>query len=193
MYPVYDFGHGGPGFPVWHRYYLMWYEREIRWMLGGNKEFAIPFWDWTAESNRMHPFKEELFGASDEKGNVIGNFANWTVICEVDLDHICDPTQTTSRMMRFGTPEVYVANYTKWPTREQVCEAISIPVYDIPPYDPTSISLRSFRNFMEGFYFRGDSEDAKECVESNVECSSDEIMKRQLHNEVLFLSMLSVC
>lgn len=166
---VYDFGHGGPAFPVWHRHYLMWFEREIRWMLGGDKEFAIPFWDWTSEENRMFPFKEDILGASDKYGNLIGNFANWTVVCYIDLDHLCDPTQDSARMTRFGNSEAYAANYTQWPTRDQVCNALNKPSYDISPYNTFTSTKHSFRNNMEGF------------IEGEVTK-----LPRRLHNQVLY-------
>ena len=175
---MYDFGHGGPGFPVWHRYYLMWYERELRWMLGRESDFVLPFWDWSSEKNRMYPFKEHVYGASDEAGTLFGNFANWTTVCTDQIDHICDPTESNGPIKRFRTHQVYEANYTKWPRREEICEALSIPVYDSPPYNTIVEATYSFRNFMEGFYVGNES-----CDSNRFDCTSN-TTRLQLHNQV---------
>lgn len=43
-----DCPHGNWWFLVWHRGYLYWFEKICR-ELSGDPEFAIPYWDWTAE------------------------------------------------------------------------------------------------------------------------------------------------
>ncbi len=43
-----DCPHGNWWFPVWHRGYLGWFERTCR-DLSGDPDFALPFWDWTAQ------------------------------------------------------------------------------------------------------------------------------------------------
>ncbi len=176
---VYDFGHGGPGFPIWHRFLLMWFERELQWMLGGDSKFAIPFWDWSLDKHRMFPFQEHIYGASEENATLIGNFANWTLICDVTLDVICDPSQSTDYMTRFGNREVYVADYSKWPRREEICKSMTIPVYDSPPYSSKVLGSKSFRNYMEGFY-RGN----EICNETLFDCSANNTSRIQLHNQV---------
>ena len=56
-----DFAHGGPGFLTWHRYYLLWLEREIGKVIG-NPNFALPYWNW--EEYKGHDlFVDDLFGA----------------------------------------------------------------------------------------------------------------------------------
>ena len=177
---VYDFGHGGPGFPIWHRHLLMWLERELQWMLGGDITFAVPFWDWSSEKHRMYPFHERRFGVPDENGNLVGNFANWSVICNGsdDTGIICDPTKANPHLYRFRTQEVFAGNYSRWPRREEICEGVSIPVYDSPPYDTNVDADISFRNFMEGFYVGNETcnGDLFVCVTST--------NRLQLHNQV---------
>lgn len=177
---VYDFGHGGPGFPIWHRFLLTWFEREIQWMLGGDSEFAIPFWDWSLDEHRMFPFQGHIYGASDENATLIGNFANWTIVCDVSLDIICDPSQSTESMTRFGNQEVYVADYPKWPRRAEICKSMTIPVYDSPPYNRAVLGSKSFRNYMEGFYQGNEI-----CNETIFDCSViSNTTREQLHNQV---------
>lgn len=135
----------------------------------------------------MYPFKENLFGArgSDEEGTLVGNFANWTVICGEDIgNNICDPTKKLTHLRRFGTPEVYAANYTKWPRREEICEAVAIPIYDSPPYDTIVEASHSFRNFMEGFYIGNET-----CNDILYDCSINETSRLQLHNQVAIASL----
>jgi tyrosinase len=43
-----DCPHGNWWFPVWHRGYLGWFEQTCR-ELSGDPDFALPYWDWTAE------------------------------------------------------------------------------------------------------------------------------------------------
>jgi tyrosinase len=43
-----DCPHGNWWFPVWHRGYLGWFERACR-DLSADPNFALPFWDWTAQ------------------------------------------------------------------------------------------------------------------------------------------------
>lgn len=107
----------------------------------------------------MYLFKEHLFGASasDEAGMLIGNFANWTTVCNDKTDHICDPTEGNGHIKCFSTHKVYATNYTKWPRREEICQALSIPVYDSPPYNTIVEAIYSFCNFMKGFYVGNES------------------------------------
>ena len=180
IYAVYDFGHGGPGFPIWHRKYLMYFERELQWMLGNGSNFAFPFWDWSSPDHRMYPFQEHILGASDASGNLVGNLANWTVVCgdSITTGILCDPSIVKDHMTRFRTQKVYSANYTKWPRRQEICKAMEIPIYDTSPYNPLVEAPKSFRNFMEGFYV-GD----EECNSVLFECTSERT-RLQLHNQV---------
>ncbi|HEX4964585.1 MAG TPA: tyrosinase family protein [Thermoanaerobaculia bacterium] len=45
---LFDCPHGNWWFLVWHRGYLGWFEKTCR-QLSGNPNFALPYWDWTAE------------------------------------------------------------------------------------------------------------------------------------------------
>ncbi len=43
-----DCPHGNWWFVVWHRGYIGWFERTCR-ELSGDPDFALPYWDWTAQ------------------------------------------------------------------------------------------------------------------------------------------------
>ena len=159
----------------------MWFERELQWMLGNESNFSFPFWDWSLEKHRMYPFEENILGASDKKGNLTGNFANWTTVCTnlKNPSSLCDPSVTLEHMTRFRTTKVYSANYTQWPRREEIKKAMTIPMYDSRPYNTVVDEHESFRNFMEGFYVGNET-----CNSSLFTCLTS-TSRLQLHNQVL--------
>ena len=151
-------------------------------MLGGDSNFTVPFWDWSLEDHRMFPFQEHVYGASDENATLIGNFADWTIVCDVSLDIICDPSQSTEHLTRFGNREVYAADYPKWPRREELCKSMTIPVYDSPPYNRGVEGSKSFRCYMEGFYNGNEI-----CNDTIFACSViSNTTREQLHNQVCY-------
>jgi tyrosinase len=52
--------HGNWYFLPWHRAYLLTYERAVR-QLTGNNDFALPYWDWTADRQMPPAFVEPTF------------------------------------------------------------------------------------------------------------------------------------
>ena len=52
--------HGNWYFLPWHRAYLLSYERAVR-QLTGNNDFALPYWDWTADRQLPQAFIEPTF------------------------------------------------------------------------------------------------------------------------------------
>lgn len=71
--------HRGPAFPFWHRYYLLFMEREIR-DLTEDDTFYIPYWDWIKTSN-CNICTNELLGESNEDGSISNSSAlsQWKV------------------------------------------------------------------------------------------------------------------
>ena len=103
-----DFAHGGPNFLTWHRYYLLFVERELGRIAerlgspnGWNRyTFALPYWDW----NDSDEVKNEIFSRSyfgrfdfDPESNrtavegVLFDGNNWPTVCakhyDVNVDH----------------------------------------------------------------------------------------------------------
>jgi hypothetical protein len=60
-----DCPHGNWWFLPWHRAYLGWFEGTIR-DLSHNPEFALPFWDWTAEPAVPAPFLDGLLTPTNQ-------------------------------------------------------------------------------------------------------------------------------
>ena len=52
--------HGNWYFLPWHRAYLVSYERAVR-QLTGNNDFALPYWDWTADRQMPPAFVSATF------------------------------------------------------------------------------------------------------------------------------------
>ena len=55
--------HGNWYFLPWHRGYLLMYERVVRQLTGFN-DFALPYWDWTADSHVPEAFTSPTFGGN---------------------------------------------------------------------------------------------------------------------------------
>ena len=158
-----DFGHSGPVFPVWHRYYLLLLEREFQRIMGDDT-FGLPYWEW--EQNDRSPFSKEYYGVpSNVYGpaeNVTGDLINpedWHVVC--DLIHRDDDADCASlwkpcipvtdlaarRPLQRGGKSTYLPNIV------EVMIALAAPLYDAK--DDTGRFSRdspreSFRSRMEG-------------------------------------------
>ena len=87
---LFTFAHKSSSFLLWHRYFLMRYESELRRIgerLGISNDFALPYWDWTPTDTCLI-FTHELFGTpeySDKLVNVSGTLfenGNWPVVCD---------------------------------------------------------------------------------------------------------------
>ncbi|XP_041035954.1 tyrosinase-like [Carcharodon carcharias] len=74
-----NFAHMGPAFAVWHRRYLLFFEKEIR-HLTSDEDFHLPYWDWTRAA-ACDICTDELMGANDEDGYLLppSPFASWRV------------------------------------------------------------------------------------------------------------------
>jgi tyrosinase len=55
--------HGNWYFLPWHRGYLLMYERVVRQLTGFN-DFALPYWDWTADSHVPEAFTSPTLGGN---------------------------------------------------------------------------------------------------------------------------------
>ena len=142
-----DYAHGGPAFLTWHRLALLWMEREIEWMLGGNRMFTIPYWDWSTSEHRTFPFSETVLGLHDKDGNLKGNFDDWDVICsDVDTNHsvICNPTMQGGALTRCNDNEACTANYSKWPNRIDIHQALHDTPFGMGSENEASLSLHLY-------------------------------------------------
>lgn len=122
-------------------------------------QFRLPLWDWRQESQKTDGLgADDLFVANRAgysrnvsgrpivSGDLYGD-DGWETMCWFVLGEICDPTVNTGLLQRCpftGTNPCSTSN-PDWPTSADVSRALSIPLYDAPPYNIfTPIGLRSF-------------------------------------------------
>ncbi|KER26718.1 hypothetical protein T265_06080 [Opisthorchis viverrini] len=103
-----DFAHKGPGFPTWHRAYVLFVEEELGrlnplptdpFSKRDGDNFALPYWDWTGQTG-CSVCTTDLVGAFSPNGQLLDSspFADWVTFCpqrpEFDDCHVCDPDAT---------------------------------------------------------------------------------------------------
>jgi len=82
-----DFAHEGPGFPTWHRLYMLAWERVIQ-ELAQDEDFAVPYWDWAENKDDSDICTRDLLGVTAEDSRVTGKYFNdWYVICTAEQTH----------------------------------------------------------------------------------------------------------
>ena len=151
-----DFAHDGQGFPTWHRYYLLAWERALQEVSGDDK-FTIPFWDWT-ETEVEEICTPDLLGTNNTDGKVNGKyFDKWYVICTESQTKskvkahgtmLCDPRNISDSYVLERAPGADPRIKTL-PRKTNVDFALRFEWYDFPPYGKQSSC--SFRNLLEGY------------------------------------------
>ena len=168
-----DFAHEATGFLTWHRLLLLWFEREVQVTIPGQTNFTLSYWDWTNKDEREEYFKTGRLNVSDEPLNT------WPTYCwyETQDGTICDPSKpTANKLRRCPIEEACRADYSFWPSKEDVLDALSVHYYDDVPYNKMATS--SFRNFLEGFV------PFTQCTPQEKLCTNS--INRKLHNSVSF-------
>eukprot|EP00800_Vazella_pourtalesii_P000180 TRINITY_DN10182_c1_g1_i1.p1 TRINITY_DN10182_c1_g1~~TRINITY_DN10182_c1_g1_i1.p1 ORF type:complete len:575 (-),score=43.43 TRINITY_DN10182_c1_g1_i1:171-1895(-) len=164
--PTIDFAHEGPVFPMWHRHYLLFVEREMQRILG-NESFPLPYWSW--DTGEMEMFTEDLFGfpASSVDSFVTVTSSNfnstvWPVVCDeghrnrsvscADSWAVCDPE--TDRNNSMGLQRGMRSSTHYIPTVHEIMIALTAPSYDTSDMNGdygVGSPPSSFRNRLEGF------------------------------------------
>jgi hypothetical protein len=188
-----DYAHEGPGFPTWHRLFLLWLEREIQIEISDHT-FRLPYWEWSDPSQREIPFTRDRLGENVESVVQGDLFTNWDTYCWEDMMllsypvNICDPTVPTNEALR-RCPSVTLCKMDNpnWPSTTDVKYAVSIDTYDAYPYNRSVKGVdTSFRNYMEGFIVNPDNCD-EDTLCSRQEGRAHENITRKLHNTVHIL------
>jgi tyrosinase len=130
--------HVGAGLFPWHRELLDLFERELQTI---NPQVTIPYWNWAVDRESTSSIWNDDFmgGNGDPTENYVvktGPFrqGQWILIADgPDLRR------------DFGD---WVSSL---PTAQDEQTALTIPNYDVPPYDTGSPITESFRNFMAGW------------------------------------------
>lgn len=81
--------HGNWYFTPWHRGYLRMYEAAAR-HLTGNAEFALPYWDWTADRQMPRAFSDASY---DNKPNPLHTPGRWMSTNDSLADNIVGQQQ----------------------------------------------------------------------------------------------------
>ena len=193
-----DYAHEGPGFPTWHRQFLLWVEREIQIEINDHA-FRLPYWDWSDPSQREILFTRERLGENTErvrdvKGETVTEvegdlFKNWKTYCWENTTglsfpvNICNPIISSNETLRRCPSKTLCKNDNdKWPSKADVSHAVSIQTYDYAPYN-RCVENASFRNNMEGFIVKREGCNGDTlCTEKNTNMNLP--VTRKLHNTV---------
>lgn len=131
--------HSSPSFLPWHRVSMRVLERCIQ-VAADDDEIGLPYWDWMKGSDGIDRY---MGGTGDASKNYVvqsGPFsqANWVLPADFP-----DPIKALKR--NFSADASY-----RFQTQEEFDKLMSIPVYDLPPFNerPTP---GSFRNALEGW------------------------------------------
>ena len=155
-----DFNHGGPGFPTWHRMFMLLWERGLRHMaedMFGWKDFAIPYWDWI-DAKRCEICTNDLMGAAglmDSDGNQRlhwrSPFYHWDEYCSFRGRTSSDACRAGCHFWKFKKLNRHFKHFD-FPTTKEVEFALTRKVYYVPPRPGhlTSSKCAAFSEALEG-------------------------------------------
>jgi tyrosinase len=155
--------HRGPAFLPWHRYFIREFELALQTRVAG---VVLPYWDWAADA--PSPTGAALWNADPTQGRLYiggdgdntdgdlvktGPFVNWTALIGEGSQLV--PRQPPGLIRRLGRdPEG--GGTPQFPLSAQTEQAMTISVYDSPPWDASASP--SFRNRLEGWLTRAGEE-----------------------------------
>ena len=145
--------HRGPAFLPWHRMFLRSLESELQ-RISGNPELAIPYWDWTQDSNapaNAPVWADDFLGGNGvalNNGEIstgpLSTPGVWTtVLGQLNADDELTGFQPGGVLRRTFN------NAIGTPTQSDVDDVLNVGEYDTDPWDTSSTD--SFRNMLEGF------------------------------------------
>ncbi|TQE21243.1 tyrosinase family protein [Streptomyces ipomoeae] len=134
--------HMAPTFLPWHRRFLLDLEEALRRV---DDSVTVPYWDWTRNrTTTALPWTEDLLGGTGRRPDrqvMTGPFAyrngEWTIQVGV--------TDAEFLTRDLGHPRDPIALPTPWDLER----ALDDPVYDVAPWNSTSV--KGFRNKLEGW------------------------------------------
>jgi tyrosinase len=139
--------HMGPAFFPWHRQFVLLFEEQLRVI---EPTVTIPYWDWTVDNTRdAAVWGNDLMGGD---GDPVADYAvttgpfrkgKWTI----NIFDYSDQQRVPFLVRQFGAGHLA----PNLPTVEQLEVALSIPVYDVAPWNTMLTPGVSFRNALEGW------------------------------------------
>lgn len=154
-YGILDFNHDGPAFIMWHRMFMMLWERALQklaWENFGDDTFALPYWDWTDETE-CGVCTNDMAGAEgpvDRFGQRLSPrsvFYNWTEYCSEPTDEAvcygCHYSGTFGKLTRRW-------NNKRMPTIDDVEFALTFKNF-FDHTEKSGESCKSFHTAVEGF------------------------------------------
>ena len=186
---AFDYAHESVGFLTWHRLYLLWFEREMQYVLDGT-QFTLHYWNWTNQADRSEPFGTEKLGVPSADGTVTGMLMNnWYSVCKAsaaDDKSVCNPeTHRSPGIIRCKNTTKCAITYQEWPNSQSVRRCLMIDQFR---RDTTNNGISnkydkaSFGNYLEGFAIDDLCDNGKALCNANKIPSSD--FPRRLHNQV---------
>ena len=181
-----DFGHEGPAFLTWHRYFLLFIERELQ-KISNNDNFALPYWDWEKNDGR-EIMKNGYLGEFDFDYMYDKNKCRypkieskqWITVCDKalrekdatcsQLREVCNVAEDLTKgnnLCRNGTQGITMDDDRRFPAAYEIVEALNKFEYENKAEDYTWIQSVGFRNALEGFV-------GLHCDSSTLMLSSDE-------------------
>ena len=160
-----------------------------------NDTFTVHYWDWRKEDERTSLFESNRLGAHNSvtpqvTGDLLLN--GWETICWYSRNgnmnrpeqNICNPGTPTGSLQRCPVKTACAANYSGWPSYDDVRTAVSMGEYDWSPYNRYS---QGFRNYMEGFHIVDQCDVQTRgqdlCMSVTIN-GTDKGLQRLLHNTV---------
>ena len=139
--------HGGPAFFPWHRQFLLLFEEQLRLI---EPTVTVPYWDWAVDHGPdAAVWGEDLLGGDGDPaadyGVTTGPFSKgkWTI----NVFDYSDQQRVPFLVRQFGAGHLA----PDLPTVEQVEAALSVPTYDVAPWNTMLPPGVSFRNDFEGW------------------------------------------
>jgi len=143
------YGHQGPDVWTWHRAFLLEFEEALRAAAG--KPMAIPYWDWTDPDSTTALLADDFMGPGGKKEDnyvvMSGPFRKGQWRLNVKNFSLSEVGQFDDLVRAIGTSSLA----TTLPSAQEVQDALSRPLYDVAPWDPTANNDQSFRAFVDGF------------------------------------------
>lgn len=151
--------HMAAAFGPWHRWFMLLFEQELQQI---HPEVTMPYWDWTVDQGAdAYLWSDDFMGGEGDPDDrwilKSGPFRQgaWQ-LGFIDPKSLDQDGTIYDLQRHFG---VYISGgqqTTRLPYAQEIADALSLPTYDVDPWDDHSDPAVSFRNNLEGFRYADD-------------------------------------